>query len=384
MKKVFLYISIVIGTLLILFLALRIGWTSKEKKVLNIYILDKTVNSTDRLEHKSFTWLLNNNRYVKPDSKNYSYSKDYYGFFPVDIENEIFDFKSLRINEIDAYAEIYDVAYYTDCYGVYSFEWYKGKTKPIRSQKVYGGLNQNDFLLMKNMIDSGKLVIAEYNMFSTPTNALVRSKTEDLLGISWSGWSGKYFATLDVTNENGPQEWMKNLYESQHLGVWPINQPGIVLINNDGLIDVLTLGKHLNSSIPIIKSTEVAINRFGVAQDIIYEQWFEFISSGINEVHSSFFIDVTPEGKETLDRLGLSNFFPAVVEGNANKKYFYFCGDFAENPVKIWTAKFYGGRWLNHFLYRFNTSNRAVFFRDYYTPLIDSILFEYYHSMDEV
>lgn len=384
MKKLLTPIAYLLGSLLLIFLILRIIWSFEEKKILNVYILDKTVNTLDRQEHKSFTWLLNNSRFVMPNKKSYSYTKDYYGFFPVDIDNEVFDFKSLRINEVDSYAEAYDIAYYTDCYGVYSFEWYKGKTKPIRSQKVYGGLNQNDYLLLKKMLNTGKLVLAEYNMFSTPTNALVRSKTEDLLGISWSGWSGKYFETLDISEANGPPEWMKNLFESQHMGIWPNDQQGIVLINNDGLIEVLVLEKHIKSRFPIIQSNDNAIERFGLTQNINYEQWFEFINPGNNQVHSSFFIDVTEQGKETLKRIGLSNVFPAVIEGNGDEKYFYFCGDFAENPAKIWNAKLYGGKWMNHFIYRFNQSNRAKFFRYYYTPLLNGILNEYYNSKESM
>ena len=311
-----------------------------------------------------------------------SYKRDYYGFFPVDIDNEIFDFKSIRINEVDAYAAAFDVAYYTDCYGVHSFEWYKGKTKPIRSQKVYGGLNQNDYLLMKGMLDGGKLVLAEYNMFSTPTNALVRNKTEDLLGINWSGWSGRYYSTLDVNSTYGPPPWMKNLYESQHMGVWPINETGIVLINNDGLIEVLILGTHLNSAIPIINSTNEAIARFGIKQNILFEQWFEFINPKNNWVHASFTLDVNPKGMESLTRIGLTNQFPAVIEGSSSEKFFYFCGDFAENPAQMCTSKIFGGKAINHFLYRFNATNRVNFFTRYYTPLINSILDEYYLTLE--
>lgn len=382
MKKFFITLGIVIASFFVLFLVLRIGWSFRDKKVLNVYILDKTVNSLDRLEHKSFTWILNNSRYVMPNKSSYSHKRDYYGFFPVDIENEIFDFKSVRINEVDAYAAAYDVAYFTDCYGVHSFEWYKGKTKPIRSQKVYGGLNQNDYLLMKGMLDGGKLVLAEYNMFSTPTNALVRNKTEELLGINWSGWSGRYYSTLDINSPDGPPPWMKNLFESQHMGVWPIMETGIVLINNDGLIEVLILNTHLNSAIPKISATNEAKTRFGVHQNLPFEQWFEFISPGKNHVHASFILDVNEKGLESLHRIGLSNEFAAVIEGSGDEKFFYFCGDFAENPAQMWTAKFFGGKAINHFLYKFNSTNRINFFTNFYTPLINSILEEYYQTLE--
>jgi hypothetical protein len=243
---------------------------------------------------------------------------------------------------------------------------------------VFGGLNQNDYLLLSRMLDNEKLVICEYNMFSSPTNALVRTKTEDLFGISWSGWSGKYFETLDINSPKGPAEWMKNLFESQHMGNWPIEKSGIVLLNNDGLIELLIVDKDLNTSIPIIETNSNAIARFDVANSIPFEQWFEIVNPGNNIVHSNFIIDVTPHGLETLMRIGISNTFPAVLESPNSKKFFYFCGDFAENPSRLWTAKLSGGNLLNHVLCRFNEKNKANFFKYYYSPLMKRIFKEYY------
>jgi hypothetical protein len=230
------------------------------------------------------------------------------------------------------------------------------------------------------MLDNGKLAIAEYNMFSTPTNALVRIKTEELLGINWSGWTGKYFETFNISTEDGPPSWMKNLYESQHLGVWPENGSGIILINNDGLIELLELGSHINSPIPIIQTNSESIERFNVSQSVPFEEWFEFISPGNNIVHSNFSIDVTPKGKEVLQKIGLTEELPAVIEG-LNLNYFYFCGDFSENPANMWTAKLAGGKWLNHFISRFSNTNKANFYQNYYTPLIEKLLSEQYEKL---
>lgn len=381
MKKIVVILVIIVALVLSTFLGLHIGWRFKEKRVLNVYILDKTVTRSDRAEHKSLIWVLNTNRFVLPNQKSYNNTEDYYGFFPIDIKKEAFDFRSIRINEVDTYAAIYDVAYYADCYGVHSFEWYKGKSKPISSQKIYGGLNQNDYLLMKKMLENGKLVIGEYNTFSSPTNALVRSKTEELLGISWSGWSGRYFPTLNIDASNGPPPWMKNLFESQHMGVWPKDKSGIVLVNNDGLIEILVEGVHLNSSLPITTSTNEALTRFGIKQAIPFEQWFEFINPLQNAVHSEFKLDVTQLGEETLSRMGLSGHFPAIIEGREPGKFFYFCGDFAENPAQLWTAKIVGGSRLNHFLYHFDTPNRSAFFRYFYNPLMTNILKEHFSEL---
>ena len=382
MKKLVKYLVVSLGILLVAFITLRTIWSFTDKKKLNVYILDKTVTQYDRHEHKSFTWLLNHYRYVLPNNKSYSNKADYFGFFPVDIENEVFDFKSVRINEVDGFAAAFDVAYYTDCYGVHSFEWYKGKTKPIRSQKVYGGLNQNDFLLLKKMLDQGKLVIGEYNMFSTPTNALIRSKTEAMLGIGWSGWSGKYFSTFDVTSSDGPPEWMKNLFESQHMGVWPVDKSGIILLNNDGLLEILVLDEHLNSSMPIIETSAEQAQRFGVKPQIPYTEWFEFVTPGKNNVPSNIKSDVNAEGQKVFDRLGISPLTPAVIEHSGEQRYYYLCGDFAENSALMWTAKLAGGKGINKFLTQFGNSHKANFYRNFYTPLMGTILSEYYIAME--
>ncbi|MDD3891597.1 MAG: hypothetical protein PHE03_04770 [Bacteroidales bacterium] len=47
----------------------------------------------------------------------------------------------------------------------------------------------------------------------------------------------------------------------------------------------------------------------------------------------------------------------------------------------MWTAKLAGGKWLNHFFNRFSNTNRARFFSEYYTPLIERILFEKHEKL---
>jgi hypothetical protein len=366
------------------FLLLRANWYIGNKKVLNVFIVDKTVKDANRIEHKSFFWLLNQGRYVQPSKVNYSYKEDYFGFFPIDVENEVFDFKSFRISEIDAYTSNYDLAYFTDCYGVYSFEWYKGKTKPIRSQKVFGGLNQNDYLLMRSMLEKGKTVVSEYNILGTPTNSLIRSKTEALFGMNWSGWAGKYFSSLNPETNGGPEEWMKNLYESQHMGAWPTENAGIILLSNDGIIELLIDGIHLDSPLPLIVTNDTVAKNYGVSSQVPFEQWFEFIDPLQNRVISNFTLNVTEKGKATLDLYSLEPIFPAVIASSGSYKYYYFCGDFAENPAYLFTSKLTGGKAINFFLSRFKNSNKAGFFRYYYTPLMNTILKSCYSPVKEM
>lgn len=380
MRRIILIVGMSGLLIVSLYLFLRAKWATTPKKILNILVVDKTVSNYDRTEHKSLFWLLNNKRFVLPNSMAYNYKSDYYGFFPVDIDNEVFEFKSVRINEVDAFAAAYEAMYLADCYGVYSFEWYKEKKNIIRSQKIYGGLTQNDYLLMRKMLEKGKLVIAEHSLFGAPTNSLTRSKTESLLGVNWLGWAGKYFETLNVNEPNGPPEWMKNLYEAQHKGFWPENAEGIVLVSNDGLIELLQQGIHLKMAFPMLVSANDIQKKYGVTESIAFDQWFEFVNALGNEIVSSFYLNVNPEGQSVLNRLGLTSSFAAVIKGK-NQNYYYFCGDFTDNPCSMFTAKLAGGATLNGFFLNFTNSQGAKFFRKFYSPLVENILNEYYTSL---
>ncbi len=49
------------------------------------------------------------------------------------------------------------------------------------------------------MKDRNKLVILEYNSFDYPTAAFDSYRTQERLGITFTGWTGKYFSSLDTT-----------------------------------------------------------------------------------------------------------------------------------------------------------------------------------------
>jgi hypothetical protein len=83
MKKPLLITIIILVLVLALPFINFLRWSFQEKKPIEIVILDKTVPTLERINHKSLTWVLNNGRFVKKEKKNsYSFRKDYYGFAP--------------------------------------------------------------------------------------------------------------------------------------------------------------------------------------------------------------------------------------------------------------------------------------------------------------
>ena len=81
MKKTLLIVFIILAVIVALPLINLIRWTFQSKKPMDIILVDKTVPTLEREKHKSFNWILTNERYVKKEKRSsYSYTKDYYGF----------------------------------------------------------------------------------------------------------------------------------------------------------------------------------------------------------------------------------------------------------------------------------------------------------------
>ena len=268
MNKKIITLIIVVGILFLALLGSWLFWYIKPQKPLNIYILDKTVPTVERLEHKSLIWALNHNKFTKPGGSLYDVNKDYYGFFPLNTKSQEFDFKSLRIHEVQDAALDYDALYYADTYGVYYNEWYNEKNiNSDISPKVYGGLNQNDFLLLKEMKELNKLIITEFNLYNAPTSGLIREKVEDLFGINWSGWTGKYFPSLYTTSADYIPQWIIQLYMKQNNNQWPFKNAGVVLVHKFGTIAVLENGTHLTQEIPFIISKAATSDKYNIPEN---------------------------------------------------------------------------------------------------------------------
>ena len=201
MKKSLLIVIIILAAILFLPLINLIRWTFQAKKPMDIILVDKTVPALEREKHKSFNWILTNERFVKKENKrSYSYIKDYYGFYPIrPLREKQWGRNDYRLTELIALAEKNDAVYFADTYGVFFNDWYKGINKSRKSRKLYGGLNNNDFLLIKEMKDRNKLIIMEYNSFDYPTAQFESVRTQEKLGITFSGWTGRYFASIDTT-----------------------------------------------------------------------------------------------------------------------------------------------------------------------------------------
>jgi hypothetical protein len=383
MKKTLLIVVIILAVIIALPVINLIRWGVQTKKPLDIIIVDKTVPTLEREHHKSFSWILTNERFVKKEnSSSYSYTKDYYGFFPQrPLRDHKWDRNEYRLSDLISLADKNDAVYFTDTYGVFFNDWYRGINKSRKSRKIYGGLNNNDFLLLKEMKDRNKLIIMEYNSFDYPTAEFDAIRTQEKLGITFSGWTGKYFSSLDTSSTDFPV-WMTAMYKKEYRQPWKFTKAGIVIIKEKDIV-VLEEGTHLKSALPQIITDEESSKKYGVLQSVAFDQWFDIIDPLQNKVISKFKIDATAIGDTLLSSNGLQNEFPAVIQEPVAQRIYYFSGDFATYDVPFWAARFKGVEKLKGILYSDKPEDTRRFFWLYYKPLINGIFSDYYASVNK-
>jgi hypothetical protein len=390
MKKALLIVVIIVVVILALPVINLIRWTFQTKKPMEILLVDKTVPDLERIEHRSFDWVLTNERFVKKENKSsYSYKKDYYGFVPIKLtRDKSWDKKEYRLSDLSSdpdksgLPDKADAIYFADTYGVYSNDWYRGGgsyTKARRSRKMYGALNNTDNLLIKEMKDRNKLIVLEYNLFDYPTAPYEAFRITERLDIKFSGWTGRYFQKLDTLAEDFPI-WMTANYRKQYKQPWKFSKPGVVLVK-DKYIIVLEEGANLKSAMPYIETDSTMCKKYNLPQSVAFDRWFDIISPKGNNVISKFKIETTAIGDSLLAEYDLVNQFPAVIQEPVAKRTYYFSGNFAKNDVPMWTSRFKGVEKLKGLLYSDDKDDTRRFFWLYYRPLINQIFTDYYNEM---
>ncbi len=382
MKKPLLITILILVLILALPFVSFLRWYFQEKKPIDIVILDKTVPTLERLKHKSFTWVLTNDRFVKKNKKtSYSFRKDYYGFAPTrPLRERGSTKKEYHLSEMIDLPEKVDALYFADTYGIFFNDWFAGVNKSRRSRKIYGGLNNTDYLLFNEMKNRNKLVILEYNTLDFPTAAFDSYRTQEKLGIKFSGWTGCYFEKLDTTNRDFPV-WMAAMYRKQYRKPWTFKNPGVVLLTEKNII-VLEEGTHLKNALPMIITDTANCAKYGVPPSVAFKNWFDIIDPLETNVISKFRFETTALGDTLLAGNMLSKEFPAVIQEPVNQRTYYFSGDFATNKVSYWTSRIKGYEKLKGLLYSDRLNDPRRFFWLYYRPLINKIFSDYYTSLN--
>lgn len=363
------------------------SWLFTQKKPLKIIILDKTVLTEDAVEHKGLYWTLKHRKYVKHDNTFYRLTEDYLGFFPgEDKHYEIKDLDRFSVKQIDSIADRYDMLYYTDTYGMYANEWYFDTLQSEHSEMIYGGLSLNDYLLLERMKEKKKLIITEFNLMAHPTSYSIRKKVENLFNFNWTGWTLRYFESLDTSLNQELPHWVVHDFMVQHNNKWPFRNSGIVFVYEDNTIFILENKSHLEIEVPVIYTTALGQEKYNLPEKFNYPYWIDVINvpDSTNNILASYSIHTNKAGDSLLRFYNVPPVFPAVIEHSDGYPFYYFAGDFCDNPVSSITMYFRGISWLKRwFSERNDLNNRQVFFWNYYYPMMKEILNDYYAKVEQ-
>lgn len=358
-------------------LIMLLVWFFQPKQPLAITIIDKTVLNKSNEEHASLFWHLNHEKMVHPISrKRFDPDRDYYGFFPEDKgQFQIKGLTQLTPSQLDSIASASDYLYLTDTYGIFEQEWYKNNQQGERSGIIYGGLSKADLHVLKKAKGLGKTIITEFNCIGSPTAEKERTEFEALFKLKWTGWIGRFIENLDTLENKEIPSWMKNQYVLQH-GAWPFSKAGIVFVSQLDEIEILEMDRDLTFPVPIIKTDSLFQHKVKLPSEMSYPFWFDVMDAGENQILANYNLQTTTSGDALLSKIGLTNSFPAIVRHqDYDYTFYYFAGDFADNPLTYKRSYFKGIKWFKEFFYDpTEPTDRAYFFWEYYLPLLKHII----------
>lgn len=369
MKKVYFFT----GLLLLLLVTPFISWQLKKPTELAIGILDKTVATESYREHLGLNYFLNHSKIVKPDGQAYDLVDDYYGFLPNDEE------ASYRIRENETNYEAYDILYLADTYGVFEEDlpYSDVEVGSRRTEKIYGGLTETDWASIVQWLNqrSNNLLVAEFNLFASPTNVPLMENVTDFLGVEWDGWTGRYFEELDPNKNPEIPAWMIEQYP----GAWDYSGEGFILVNDiEFELIVLEKSVHMDTMSIKLKFTEEGQAEFGLTQSPAYNYWFDIITpaeKADTTVLATYDWDLNEAGVELLTSKGIPTEFAAVVKRqNDFATSYYFAGDYndVETVPSLYQAN--GLPSLYKLLERY--SNQSFYWSTYF-PMMEAIIASY-------
>lgn len=382
----------VLGTILLLLflmpLWLFLIWNFFPKKKMVLAVVDKTVLTKVGQEHVSLNWVLLQEKYSKTKKDLYNRSQDYFGFFPE--ENKNFELKGLErfsTQQLDRLSDDADLAYFTDTYGIYRNEWYAKGDEKERSGIIYGGMSEQDIEFLGMMKNKHKLILSEFNCLGSPTPKLVSSKFQELFGIGWTGWIGRYFDSFDTTINKELPKWVVRNYKAQNQGKWPFTKGGIVFVHSDDRIVILEKDNDLLEEFPEIQANEEGQKKYKLPESFYYTFWFDIIESNnnINHTIANFVINTNNHGTQLLAKNGIPASFPAIsLHKNADYKFFYFSADFSDNPIELNTAYLKFVPYFRKFMYnRRDPMDRKATFWEIYQPMVTTVLNEYHQDINQ-
>ncbi len=355
-------------------------WFRAPELDLKIGVMDKTVPFTDFRGHRALFWLFNQNKFVdlsQPGNQRwYDLSADYYGYKPIDPPLK-WNTSLMRQDRVESR----DLLFISDSYGVYQADYtqFPGENAAatIFSPEIYGGMSSAELSAIEWFTGQGRPIIAEFNAFASPTEPEIRAALEDMLGVRWQNWVGRYF--VDFSDVKDVPQWLTERYKKRYERNWDVQGSGFILYRSDGEdIIVLKDGEDVQANglelIPRQEYTEDDVLQ-GVNPST-FVNWFDIVETlPGTEVLMDYNLQVTKAGEYKLAEHGLPSTFPAVMRTQRNYRAYYLAGDMMNYNGAMGPPNTRLTMYINRSFHRHAVAGSPGYYYWYtYYPLITNIL----------
>lgn len=355
----------------------RLLWERQPARDLKVLIVDKSVPDLSYREHIALIWVLNHFKIAAPaGAPQWDPARHYLGFHPP-VEDPALQplVRDERLSPAALKGK--ELVCVTDSYGVYQQDLQIARpdntASPDYSPRLTGGLDAAEVTALQQHVQAGGALWGEFNTFASPTKTAERLALEQLFGVRWTGWTGRYFE--DLAQDQEVPAWARRLWLAQSGQNWDFKGPGWVLVHEDNRLRVLREGQEIvpqglkirhDQSHPLLQHAH---------DSVPFYYWFDILEPTTARVLADYEVNLLPPGQTIFEQAGLPRRFPALVMASERPLSLYFAGDasdLAPAPERFRLAGL--GPW--HRLGRRYDSlpEQKAFFWSFYQPLWANIL----------
>lgn len=358
----------------LLFLAVAasplLGWALAPSTPLALAIVDRTVPDGRYREHRGLVWLLNHWKVTRPDGRAYAADVDYWGAHPQPSPAPARQDPSAALPPAPA------AIYVADTYGLYPDTVPPAERRRF-AERPAGGLTAPMLAYLEREVARGAVLAAEFNTFASPTEPAVSRRAQALLGVTWTGWAGRYVHDLaQDAGEVGPA--LQAAWARRAKKPYAFAGPGLLLVHESGRVVVLDRTGLRREGVRLTFAPDEQ-SALGVPADVAYPYWFDVVKPRREaSVWARYAIAATAEGVRSLQEAGIPTTFPAIVRYAPRDAAarFYFCGDFADTEELPGFHQVFGMATLNAWLVPQEPDRAQAFFWKVYAPIMKRFLAE--------
>ena len=317
---------------------LHLLWQRQPMRAARVTLVDYSVPYTSGREHRGAQWVLNHEKYVPPAGRRWTTLGSHVGYHPDDRD------RPTTLEGTDLRRT--DWIYLTDAYGVYEDDLKEIALQRAHmdySTKVFGGLSLGDAQAIAAHSARGKHTFLEFNALEEPTSPEARTLLQDLFGVEWTGWTGRFF--LDLRDTTDVPHWLPR----QHRALTGLDSlpegAALALIHRDGRL-VLITGFLPREIAPHVELTPLGSRVLPAARGgARYFYWFPVLQvrDGTERL-ADLVMPSAPAIDSTLAANGIPARLPLLTrrtDGGAHR--LYLAGDFADTDFD---PGVYAFKWL--------------------------------------